>query len=260
MPNDIKSSKNPLRVRKHLSANTLFHFTSSKDNLISILRNNFRPHYSLERFPGASKDVKNLRRGIPMVCFCDIPLSQIRNHSRDYGSYAIGLSKSWAEEKRIGPVFYLPRNSQTEDILKSMLLDLQSHSDDHIIYLSMFLKEYEGMLKRPNKPDRKVRFYDEREWRYVPHFDQHCNQNTSIVLNDKDFKNDEILKQANAAIAKFYPLVFEPKYIRYIIVEKESEILGMRTAILDIKSKYPENDRLLLTTRLLSIEQIVDDF
>ena len=104
----IRISKNPVRVRKHLSANTLFHFTRHRENLLGILRDNFKPHYSLETIVGALPPNGVLRSAIPMVCFCDIPLSQIRNHARDYGSYAIGLSKSWASQKSIAPVMYVP--------------------------------------------------------------------------------------------------------------------------------------------------------
>lgn len=72
-----------------ISANTLFHFTPTKDNLISILTRKFYVRYSLEIFD-TILDIDNPELVTPMTCFCDIPLSQIKNHTNTYGNYAIG--------------------------------------------------------------------------------------------------------------------------------------------------------------------------
>ncbi|PIU57160.1 MAG: hypothetical protein COS88_01980 [Chloroflexi bacterium CG07_land_8_20_14_0_80_51_10] len=57
-----------------LSADTLFHFTKSQDDLISILTNEFEPRYCIENLGFQTENQENL--AIPMVCFCDLPLSQ----------------------------------------------------------------------------------------------------------------------------------------------------------------------------------------
>jgi hypothetical protein len=76
-----------------LSANTLFHFTNSFDNLEGILTNEFYPRYCLENFDVILAELLDLRElAIPMISFCDIPLSQIRKHVGYYGCYAIGLT------------------------------------------------------------------------------------------------------------------------------------------------------------------------
>jgi hypothetical protein len=86
-----------------LSANSLFHFTNSFDNLLSILKEEFRPRFCLEDFSlmfvGMSTDPKQ-EWGVPMVCFCDLPLSQTSFHLSVYGDYGIGLTKDWGKEKR----------------------------------------------------------------------------------------------------------------------------------------------------------------
>ena len=70
-----------------LSSNSLIHLTKSKDALIGILKEGFRIKYCLENI-GA----RNIKVGaaFPMVSFCDIPLSEIKNHIENYGDYGVG--------------------------------------------------------------------------------------------------------------------------------------------------------------------------
>jgi hypothetical protein len=63
-------------MNKTVSANTLFHFTNSMDNLKGILTHGFYPCYSIEDLSVfVPKDIfkEEIRHAIPMVSFCDIP-------------------------------------------------------------------------------------------------------------------------------------------------------------------------------------------
>ena len=83
-----------------LSPSTLFHFTS-KSGLKGILKDNFKLKYCLEKINHREKPVEI---AIPMVSFCDIKISEIKEHIEKYGYYGIGLSKKWAFEKGLNPV------------------------------------------------------------------------------------------------------------------------------------------------------------
>ena len=80
---------------------TLFHFTD-KEGLFGILATNFRVTFSLERIAcrpiggeiGSTEPAGlfiNRVFGAPMVSFCDLRLSELRVHMRDYGQYGIGM-------------------------------------------------------------------------------------------------------------------------------------------------------------------------
>lgn len=74
-----------------ISANTLFHFTKDFSTLLSILKTKFYPRLCKERCLWEKSE--DFIFAIPMVCFCDIPLSCISEHAAKYGGYAIGLKK-----------------------------------------------------------------------------------------------------------------------------------------------------------------------
>lgn len=90
------------------NSSSLFHFTDQIEYLKGILENGFRYSYSFELYPSRKKRTKGC--AIPMICFCDIPLTRTLEHSSNYGKYCIGLEKKplVSELKElINPVVYL---------------------------------------------------------------------------------------------------------------------------------------------------------
>jgi hypothetical protein len=153
-----------------VSADTLFHFTGSKENLISILTDEFCPHFCLEDLTilNRSDDNAPFEIAIPMVSFCDLPLSQIGFHLSVYGDYGIGMSKTWARRKGITPVLYLHRDSLIVSRLGKMLNqsfthpadpNLLSELDETLFDLACFFKLYEGNLWRQGR-QRKAAIHE----------------------------------------------------------------------------------------------------
>ena len=244
-----------------ISANTLFHFTSKYDTLIKILQSKFFPRLCLEKglwYPGDKK------WAIPMVCFCDIPLSNIADHTQKYGNYAIGIKKTWAIEQGVTPILYVHDNSSFIghglDAL-NWSLELSKKDKEHLSerlaqVMSMFfmMKPYEGYQERDGKR-RKVRFYDEREWRYIPPIGgDHLN-----FLTEEDF-NDKIKRENFNSFNKQYGVVFNPDVINYIIVEKEDEIVPLMHELHSIKGNFSYNSVELLSSRIISMDRIREDF
>lgn len=99
-----------------LRTSSLFHYPQKLDNLKKILAQGFKPNYCKEIF--VILDRQDLIVGIPMVSFCDIPLTRITNFKNRYNEYAIGLSKEWGLKNGINPVLYATDNSHISSSLQ----------------------------------------------------------------------------------------------------------------------------------------------
>lgn len=91
---------------KGIRTSSIFHYTDY-NILKQIIKTGLFPNYCAEdiRVEKNGK-VKGELIGVPMVSFCDIPLSRIDEFADRYGTCAIGLYKAWADNKAINPVFY----------------------------------------------------------------------------------------------------------------------------------------------------------
>ena len=276
----------------NISANTLFHFTPTKRSLMAILSNGLYVRYCLENYESLVSGEAELV--LPMTCFCDIPLSQVKRHSSTYGTYAIGLTKSWGMKNGVNPVIYTYPNSTTSMLLDQIVDDIENFfdvkeeevprrnskeilkplQDDSLLYFDKivelrrnlghfikFIKPYEGKFYRGNDYlEKPVRFYEEREWRFVPPMDLFVKS----VLKDSykgEYYKDLVKRRAiNIKLASHLKLNFDPSDIRFIIVEKESEIPDLLSEMEDVfGSRSTLNEFKLLSTRLISLEQILED-
>lgn len=173
----------------------LFHFTS-RESLYRILDETFKVSYSREIVLGPTT---TREFAVPMVSFCDLRLSELKNHIDNYGNYGMGLSKSWANRKGLNPVMYVNRSCQLADNFNNGLSGIYNHlnrldnptkiEDLSKYYLNIlktyqYLKNYEGHLKRNNVvEDKNFRFADEREWRYVPKLNKTGSQPFIAISN-----------------------------------------------------------------------------
>jgi hypothetical protein len=168
-----------------VSSDTLFHFTNSIQNIVNILSQEFRPNFSLEDF-SPLEPTEKFKRAIPMVSFCDIPLSQTSVHVEVYGYYAIGLSKSWGQRNGVTPVLYAyPGSPLAKSIHSSFMwispgaFDTISDPNiqkkcfalwDNLFRVICYVKPYEGPFYKNGRHFERLRFYNEREWRFIPNF------------------------------------------------------------------------------------------
>ena len=252
---------------ENLSSNTLFHFTNSRDNLIGILENTFEPRYCLEYTEYLTGEMK-IEMAYPMVCFCDIPLSKLKRHIGTYGNYGIGLNKEWGFKKNLSPVIYTRQKARTatnyEKLIKWYLQNFKEDSTEPkaknfrklFSDFLMFTKPYSGKMYKNGK-NKFTRFYDEREWRWIPTIK---NKNVWTHLNKQQFLDEEFKTDANLLISQFHKLHFNPKDINYLILNNENEIDQFIYSLERNKSKFDQPTIKTLTSRIITHEQIMSDF
>jgi hypothetical protein len=243
-----------------ISTNSIIHYTASLDNLKSILKVGFSIKYCSEELYIAGN--RKSRAAHPMICFCDIPLSQAYEFMGTYGNYGVGLSKEWAKKNGINPVLYLEKDSSIVKTIGDLLAErredesnLSEDQKDKILRIKCFTKNYSGQLNRGKTKQSNYKFYDEREWRFVPESKDLGGARFSIHLStyqkDKDKWNSEV------ASLRFK---FLPEDISYIIVNETSEIPTMIGYIKSVYNLCSEDVRHILFSKICSTEQIKCDY
>ncbi|MFI5253128.1 MAG: abortive infection system antitoxin AbiGi family protein [Bacteroidota bacterium] len=247
----------------NISSNTLFHFTDDINHLLNIFRVYFIPHYCLEVFRFG-----DLRAewATPMVSFCDLPAMLIKSHLDTYGPFGIGLSKTWVMKNGLLPVWYIHNESNFftrheglafQYFHKSIEGGLSFETSRLFTSYSSFMKPYQGISWRRGAYTEEIRFYNEREWRYVPNIDV---VEVPDFLNKETFHNRDIKKGFEEVLARECCLKFTPDDIQYIIVPDEDEIIPMIKIIESLQWGYSPDEMKALCTCIISANRIQEDF
>jgi hypothetical protein len=246
-----------------LSSNTLIHFTNHKEKLKQILEENFRVFNCRETVILGGQ---NSTWHLPMVSFCDIPLSEVKNHISKYGEYGLGMTKEWGMRKGLNPVLYVAQQSFLSESYRTAWDHFNMEPEDEDIDdwnapqraladVLRYIKNYEADLTRNGVTTKNYRFSDEREWRFVPPYTEDCE-----MLLHTDYYNSGDNKNAADQKLESLRLVFEPADIKYIIIRDDSEIAEFIDHLRRAKGKnFSLHDVERLTTRILTTEQIMGD-
>jgi hypothetical protein len=249
-----------------VSSSCVFHFTNTKDALLGILRDNFKLSYCRERVLYGHGQSETY---VPMVSFCDLPLSQVKDHILSYGSYGIGLSKAWAIKKGLSPVLYVEKDSLLAEsyysaskfFISSKTIEFAKKQEKGfkesiiaMIDILGYVKNYKADLIRIDGSIYKnYIFYNEREWRYVLKNDDYI-----WVKGAKTHNDPELWQDACGKIDDFR-LEFEPNDIKFIIIKDEGEISEFVRHLQDSKGKFQFEDVQKVTTRIITLDQINND-
>jgi len=243
-----------------ISTNSIIHYTDNLKTLELILKEGFKIKYCIEIL---KLDNGTSNAAHPMISFCDIPLSDSKQHFNAYGKYGIGLTKNWAIKNGVNPVLYIDSNSLFAKSLYELIKErrktdtnLTSIQASQILQIKAYAKNYSGHLKRKSVDIPNYKYYDEREWRLVPESSKMNNATFSLDLarytKSKDEYNDKI------SDCRF---TFKSNDISYIIVEHTSEIPQMINVLrTEYSEKCTARELDILFSKICSTEQIIADY
>lgn len=251
---DIEILINPLRTT------SIFHFTKEFDRLCSILQNGLIPNYCSENL--YMDDRFNITLGIPMVSFCDIPLSRTYRHTREYGEYCIGLATEYAEEHNINPVLYVSNDQIIRDAFPSVFNEKCKYAKS-VLPISM-----QGLLKRiyGQYDNKEINNYTENEWRYFAK----SSRNLPWFRTWKRYSDWRGDSEKPSALNNPYlvanKLTFDWRYINHIIVKEEKEVPYMINVIKKFgniggtDTELSEDEKIYLINHITSFERIRRDY
>ena len=269
---------------------SVFKFTKDFELLKKILKNGIIPNYCEEDL---SFDSQVFCVGIPVSCFCDIPITLLDEHNSRYGNYGIALSKDWALKNGLSPIMYIAnpnilrsvyhhfslnhftikylqaqiKNNQTDHNLAALFrdyADLKNAENEHAVntHIIGYLKKYQGEYR--NKP---INNYEENEWRFlVPDKD-----GTEWFWSREDYQkwrfpngNLNADKPSPSEALKKYTLQYCCEDISYLLVKDEefkSRLIDYIKGLTTIGGNTAtDDDRYNLISKIITLDQVKRDF
>ncbi|CAN5786447.1 hypothetical protein BH10BAC2_BH10BAC2_36050 [soil metagenome] len=195
------------------------------------------------------------------------------------------MKKTWGITKRLNPVIYIEnssiiakdldnafnhllelhqkinkefnaKNKNKINYIKTIYENFQTITDYNLNFFR-YLKNYKGDLVRQNKVIKNYRFYDEREWRFVP---EYTHKNIEASISERKYKTYRS-KSINKPLLDKVNLEFSAEDIDYLIVKSKKDIPQLIRSIQGTNNLAKNGDELLeLTTRIITIEQLNKDF
>lgn len=147
----------------NISSESLFHYTPKFEYLQGIIESGFKFGQCREVLPlsgyrnSVFRDL-NVVRNVHdpfVICFCDLPLNASEGHRRQYGEYAIAMTKEWGMANKVTPIRYVHSRSPdfTSDTYNKVLdlpRQLQEHGPDIFRLLGRVLAD----LGDPDAPTK----------------------------------------------------------------------------------------------------------
>jgi hypothetical protein len=269
---------------------SLFHFTKDPSILLRILETGLFPNFCKEDLSYADRV---LTVGVPMISFCDIPLTRTTLFKERYGEYAIGLTKEWALRHLINPILYVndERILVSLGFLRSYKRSLDEEvkkkggNDTGITINLSDKKSLDALVPFFNRGNAKDAVYSlygyvkrffsqgpsgqmqsnyiENEWRYVA-----TGEGIDWKWSADEYKRwrGDGTKPEPSDALKAKTLTFNVGDISHIIVKSEGEVHHFVNAILCMNvfgghaDALSDDDRKLLLTKIISQEKIEKDF
>lgn len=215
-----------------------FHYTRDFVGLTKILQNGFLGHYCKEDF---KRNNSIISLYVPMVSFCDLPLSQIENTT--YGDYAIGMSSVWGNGVGLNPVCYFPNKQKNP--LTNYISQLAYKFEDGGRKEGLQLLSY---AKSKNK------YINLKEYSWDNYKERECRR---VFLNG--VTKDCVMHRQQCQELK---LLFLAKEVTFVVVKDEQDRDNLLQQIPQWSQigGHPSSDSLLLCSKILTKQDIRNNF
>lgn len=239
----------------NIYSNSFFHRVKDFNAIKGILEDGFNAYYCREEiFMGKGKRPSYI--GIPMVSFCDLPLSYFAQNN--YGEYGIAMRRQWGRERNLEPVLYYPNDEKcqsTKMVIKAAK-DFATHPEQYDTYRILGYAKPVMKVKCPKgyNPDN----YVEREWRKV-----YANPAPCRWKNETEYATYRGAAGSPKTPVSL-PLKFSVVDIDFIIVKrkdlKQLQDFIMNGALVDVGGKsnaVTQEDRIGLISKILVAEDLL---
>lgn len=278
-------------------SSSLMHFTNKLESLKGIIKNGFRFSYCKEEYNNAL--INNIKKQgktdfiptnfcpnknlcntvlIPMVSFCDIPLTCSKVHAQKYGYYGVGIDRELARNiyPQLMPVQYMSSERFRLALNEISMIFSEARNINRQITNSVKLmigttKVYSTLRKKKN-----VLCYEEREWRVIHSDDKDTKWGWGVKDGrTKRAYNIRLHSKPKLAYLSFLDIedaegarIVEEninKLITHFLVRNENEIPTIAEFIMDENNTIfgyalSKKCRLLLVSKLNSFERLSKDY
>lgn len=234
-------------------SNSFFHYTNEEKKLVGILGDGFIASYAKEEFKDLAGKLQHLY--IPMVSFCDVPLSHIENPTV-YGNFAVGMKRAWGKRKNLSPVAYYP-NKKENHLYKYAAKIVEQHNKNGINYTDSrkFLGYTKPFYKWKSPKGKRVNNYIDREWRKIY---------LSDWIGSDDKMNSYSVAHNGTKMYHKLKLTFSSNDISFIIVPDDNTKSSVISNIQSLQTiggnKCNSQDSLNIISKIITIDQIKENF
>lgn len=228
-------------------SNSFFHYTDL-DSLQGILQNGFKIYFRKEAIYSAHGKTSYI--GIPMTCFCDIPLSHLQEIKYAKNHVGIGMKRTWGIKHKLQPVLYYPNKAacQSTQIIIDAAKAFSMDDDEYKSYRILgFAKPFYDLT------DKKVCNYIDREWRKI--------YDSRGLYKWKKMEENDVSAKKSKHIGS--PLKFGVDDIDFIIIN-ETDVDELRRLIMDLsriggkeKVQIEQQDRELLLSKVITYQTLI---
>lgn len=228
--------------------NSFFHYTKKYDVLVQILANGFVGSFANEQFPKSDGTLGHLY--IPMISFCDIPLSQLQYIV--YGNYAIGMTREWGNNLPLSPVSYYP-NSFRANYTKFLTKCIEN--DPQYTKILGYVKPVKKYREKGYATNKRKDNYIEREWRkiYLKSWMESAEQ------------YDAYIKKNGSALLNNFVSKFKPSQVDMIVVKSKVDRENLIRDIYALNqiggyTNIINQDKLRLISKITTIDEIKKNY